>query len=294
VQRRAIWHGLIVAGVIFNATLVLFWLPRLYMFIDAEAWWGINLNDLYGAGIGQPEAIGAFRYAPVIAWLFLPATWLTWEQLIAGYVAMSLGALWLLTGRKALLFLAAFPPVLLELVNGNIHLFLGLAIWVGIRWAPTAAGAAAWAFVLLTKVTPGVGLVWFVARREWRHLTLALGITGAIAFVGVVLAPSVWAEWARSLLVASEVTTSPGMPPLTVRLPIAVAIAWFAGRTDRAWLVPVAVFVGLPILWLQGLAILTASFPLYWERERFRSAARETGQARQTPLVHAAGSGGRA
>ena len=293
-QQRAFWHGLIVAGVLFNATLVLLWMPRLDMWIDARAWWTINLADLYGPGEQSLALIGAFRYAPVIAWLFYPATWLTWEQLIAVYLALSLAALWLLTGRRAPLFLVAFPPVLLELVNGNVHLFIALAIWAGLRWAP--AGAAAWAFVLFTKVTSGVGLVWFVARREWRNLAFALGATAAITLVGVVLAPSLWAEWIRSLAIASNVPPPTGVPPLIVRLPIAAAVAWYAGRTGRAWLVPVAAFVGMPIWWLQGTAILTACFPLYWERERFRTGARTAAatSARNATLLRATEPEGRA
>ena len=59
----------------------MFWMPRLDLWIDARAWWTINLADLYGPGEQSLALIGAFRYAPVIAWLFYPATWLTWEQL---------------------------------------------------------------------------------------------------------------------------------------------------------------------------------------------------------------------
>src|SRR6059058_6063482 len=72
-RRRALRDGLIVAGVIFNATLLLVWGPRLYWFIDALAWWHIDLANLYG-GMHDPGLIGAFRYAPVIAWLFVPAS----------------------------------------------------------------------------------------------------------------------------------------------------------------------------------------------------------------------------
>ena len=46
------------------------------------------------------------------------------------------------------------PPVFMELAVGNIHILLGVAIAIGFRWP------AAWAFVLLTKVTPGIGLLW--------------------------------------------------------------------------------------------------------------------------------------
>ena len=38
-----------------------------------------------------------------------------------------------------------------------------------------------WSFVLLTKVTPAVGLLWFVVRREWRNLGIALGASAVLA-----------------------------------------------------------------------------------------------------------------
>jgi hypothetical protein len=264
VQRRAIRDGAIVAGLIFNAALVVLWLPRLYLFIDAEAWASIDMNNLYGPGEASLALVGAFRYSPAAAWLFLPLSWLPWPLLVSIFTGLSLAALVAMTGRQALLFLLAFPPVLLELINGNISILMAFAIWAGLRWP------AAWAFILLTKVTPGVGLLWFVARREWRNLAVALGATAAIVIVGVAIAPALWLEWVRSLTIASNVPTAPGVPPLLYRLPVAAAIAWFAGRTDRAWLVPVAAFVALPILWIQGLAILTASFPLHWERARWQ------------------------
>ena len=278
-RRRAIRDGLIVAGFIFNATLLLVWGPRLYWFVDAEAWARINLNNLYGTGMGDPQLIGAFRYAPVIAWLFVPATWVPWPVLIAGYLALSGLALVAMTGRHAPLFVLAFPPVLLELINGNIHLFLALAVWAGLR------RPAAWAFTLLTKATPGVGVLWFAARREWRGLTVALGFTVAIVVVGVLLAPGMWADWIGSLFSFAAAEPPTAVPPLIVRLPIAAVIAFWAGRTSRAWLVPVAVFLALPVLWLQGLAILTASFPLYWERARWlaQPAADERAAATKLP-----------
>ena len=283
-ERRAIRDGLIVAGLIFNATLVIFWMPRMYLWIDAEAWKNIDLSNLYGPGMGDTALIGAFRYAPVIAWLFLPATWLPWPALIAAYLALSGVALIAMTGRWAGLFLAAFPPVLLELLNGNIHLFMALAIWAGLRWAP------AWAFVLLTKVTPGVGMLWYVGRREWRNLAIALGVTAAIVAIGFVIAPGQWAEWIRSLLSFATAQPPTAVPPLWIRLPAAAALAYWAGRTGRAWIVPIAAFLALPVVWLQGLAILTASFPLYWERDRWAVGhARKTDDEPATATSRAAG-----
>jgi hypothetical protein len=279
-RRRALRDGLIVAGLIFNATLLIFWAPRMYLWIDAEAWTHINLQNLYGPGIGTQGTgdfvgdIGAFRYSPVIAWLFFPATWVSWEVMIAAYLALSGVALTVMLGAKrAALFVVAFPPVLLELLNGNIHLFTALAVWVGLRWAP------AWAFILLTKVTPGVGMLWYVGRREWRNLAVGLGVTAVIVVVGFAVSPGLWVDWVRSLLTQAGGPTVPGVPPIWFRFPFAAAIGWYAGRTGRAWLVPLAVFLGLPHLWLQGLAILTASFPLYWERARWQSTRATTGEA---------------
>jgi hypothetical protein len=266
-RRRAIRDGLLVAGLLFNATLVVFWLPRLDLWIDARAWWTINLNDLYGPGEQSLALVGAFRYSPAAAWLFLPASWLSWEALVAVYLALSTGALALMLGRWTPILVVAFPPVLLELINGNIAIFLALATWVGMRWP------AAWAFVLLTKVTPGVGVLWFAARREWRSFGIAVGVTLGIVLVGFVLAPGLWLEWFRSLAIAAGVPAPAGVPPLIVRLPVAAAVAAYAGRTDRAWLVPVAVFLAQPILWLHGTAILTACIPLWWERARWQRGA---------------------
>jgi hypothetical protein len=263
-HQRALRDGLLLAGLIFNATVVLFWSARLDLWVDARAWWAINLDNLYGPGEQSLGLIGAFRYSPAAAWLLFPATLLSWNALIATYLVINIAALWAMLGRWTPVILLAFPPVLLELINGNIAILLALAIWAGLRWP------WAWAFVLLTKVTPGVGLLWFAVRREWRNLAMALGATLAIVIIGFAIAPALWLEWFRSLAIASAVPAPAGVPPLLVRLPIAAAIVVYAARSGRAWLVPVAAFLAQPILWLHGTAILTASIPLWWERNRWR------------------------
>jgi Glycosyltransferase family 87 len=191
-RRRAIRDGLVLAGLLGNVALILVGPRNLDLWIDARAWWGIDLANLYALGESSPAAIG-FRYAPVVAWLMEPLTRLSWAGVIAVYLALSLLAVSILGRRWTPLLIVAFPPILLELLNGNIHLFMALAIWAGLRWP------AAWAFILLTKVTPGAGLIWFVARREWRNLGVALGVTGLIVAVGVAIAPQLWAECAATV-----------------------------------------------------------------------------------------------
>ena len=128
----------------------------------------------------------------------------------------------------------------LEVLRGNIETLMALAIVAGFRWP------AAWAFILLTKVTPGVGLLWFVGRREWRSLAIAIGATAAIAAVSFVVAPAQWSAWVASLIANAGVSIPwEYFPvPLLVRLPIAAALALLAGWRGWRWLVPDRVDAG--------------------------------------------------
>jgi hypothetical protein len=263
-QRRAIRDGLIAAGVLFNLVVVFLWGPRLVLWSDAQSWYRIDLDNLYaGASVSLLE-VGAFRLSPAIAWLMYPFTQLPWAVWIAGYLGLSVAALAVLGRRWTVVLLLAFPPVLLEMLNGNIHIFMALAIWAGMRWP------AAWSFIVLTKVTPGVGVLWFAARREWRNLAIALGVTAVIAGVGYAINPGLWQAWVSSLVHSAEGPQVGTLPPLWLRLPLAAAIVWWAARTDRAWLVPVACLIAMPTIWIQSTVLLVASLPLYRDRERWQ------------------------
>ena len=101
--------------------------------------------------------------------LFGPFGLFGWSSFLWVWTALLIGNLVWLGGRGVrVLWLLALPPVALELYHGNIHLWIAAAIVLGFRYPWT------WAFVLLTKVTPGVALVWFarpprVAAARHRH-----------------------------------------------------------------------------------------------------------------------------
>lgn len=286
-QRRAIWHGLAVAGMVFNATVLVFWLPRLFVWIDAVAWRSLNVADPYASAQGTIDSIGAFLYPPPAVFLFAPLASLPWAVFAPLFLGLNLAAVAVLTGRWAPLALVAFPPVLLELLNGNIHLLMALAIWLGLRWP------AAWSFVLLTKVTPGVGVVWFAVRREWREFAIAVGVTGVICLLSLAATPALWSDWIGLMVSVSPVPSL--VPPLVVRVAAAIALVWVAAHTDRAWIVPFACLLAMPTIWIQSTALLLAVFPLYWERERFRRARpNEVTSARGATLVRATEPEGRA
>ncbi len=159
------------------------------------------------------------------------------------------------------------------------------AIVAGFRWP------AAWAIVLLTKVTPGIGLLWFAVRREWRQLGIAMGATAGVVAVSFVVAPAAWADWI-GVLTASAAKASgtwAAVPvPLALRLPAAVAIVVWGARTDRRWAVPVAAMVALPALWFGGLCMLLATIPLRKPAETGPRAAPPVVVERRRPGLGAA------
>lgn len=225
--------------------------------VDAYAYWSTRDGTFYDMATVGLE--GSYLYSPAFAQAMAVLVWLPWPVFNALWTTLNLASVWALAGRLALPALL-FVPVSFEVVSGNVHLLIAVAIVVGFRYP------VAWVLPILTKVTPGVSLVWFLVRREWRSLGIALGATGAVCVASYLLAPDEWAAWIEVLgASANGPVETPGwyLPvPLLVRLPIALAIVAWGGLTDRRWTVPVAVTLGLPVLWLNSLAILLALVPL--------------------------------
>jgi hypothetical protein len=157
----------------------------------------------------------------------------------------------------------------MEIAGGNISLLLAVAIVIGFRWPAT------WALVLLTKITPGIGLLWFVVRGEWRAFGIALGATAAIAAASYLVLPDAWPRWLEVVVAnAGKGGTWASVPiPLWMRLPAAVALVVWGARTDRRWTVPVASMLALPALWYGGISMLLAVIPLLEGRRERKPAA---------------------
>lgn len=259
--RRAVRDGLGLAGLAFAAYLFLVIAPRAGTFgFDAYAYWSVNTADPYTVPAGT---FGAFTYTPVIARLCEPFSLLAWPTFLWLWTAVLVATvIWL--GWRDALFVLAFPPVALELYHGNVHLLMAAAIALGFRYP------VAWSFLLLTKVTPGIGLIWFAVRREWRPLAIACGFTAALVAVSLLVDRQLWVDWLNE----SILKTAGGEPlnqfsiaiPLVLRLPVAAIIVAWGGRTGRPWTVPVAATLALPILWPSGLAILAALWPIAQRR----------------------------
>ena len=141
---------------------------------------------------------------------------------------------------------------------------------------------AAWAFILLTKITPGVGLLWFAVRREWRNLAIALVATAVIVGVSFVLAPGLWSDFleaSRTQIGATVNVPRQAAPiPLPLRMAVAAVLVIWGARTDRAWVLPIAVGLSVPFLWWNAFAVMVAAIPLAgWRPSPAPGAARDAG-----------------
>jgi hypothetical protein len=266
--RRTLLHGAVLAGLIFAAYLfTVAAAQKGSMAFDVVAYWRLDLAHPYHGAVGD---LGFYAYSPPVALAMAPFTVLPWIVFVTGWYMLLAGALIYMGGRYTLMLLA-FPPVAVELYHGNIHLLIAAAVVAGFRYP------AAWSFVLLTKVTPGVGLLWFVARREWRSLAVALGATAAIVVVTFVILPTQWVAWVSMLV--NDAGTPPPWPalpvPLWLRLPVAAGVVWWGARRGLRWTVAVAAAISVPALWPGAFSILAACWPL--RRRATEGSAAERG-----------------
>jgi len=224
--------------------------------LDARAYWEADIANPYAnASAGVP---GAYLYSPAFLVALTPLRILPWPLFVAVWVAILLVALRWIVGPRllGLAVIAAFP----ELWGANIVILMAAAVVVGFR------RPASWAFILLTKVTPAVGLLWFLIRREWRALVEVGLVTAAIVGITYVLVPGAWADW---IGVLRGNTSAPGTwaslnIPLIYRLPFAIGIVAWAAWTGRRWAVPVGCLLAFPLLWWGSFAMLLAVIPLRW------------------------------
>jgi hypothetical protein len=212
---------------------------------DSFAYWNVDTLHPYGAALGT---LGSFTYSPAFALAVSPSHQLSFQLFFVLWDSFLVVMLVWLTRRMTLVWLV-FLPVPVELFHGNIHILLATVCVLGFEYP------ALWSIGLLTKVTPGVSLLWFVVRREWRSLAWALGATAAISAVSFAIAPGAWFDWVKFLADSSSAgpqvngTYESLLPPLWLRLGAAAAMVVWGARTDRRWVVPVAVAVSMPVIW---------------------------------------------
>ncbi|HEY7463045.1 MAG TPA: glycosyltransferase family 87 protein [Candidatus Limnocylindria bacterium] len=240
------------------------WLLQRDFFYDARAYWALDYDSLYaGSLVGR---FGTYLYSPAFAQVMWPFTLLPWPLYAALWSGLNLTVLvWMARPvLAAVLLFVPFSPVTDEITTGNLHLLLAAALVIGFRFPAT------YALPLLTKVTPGVAVVWFAGARAWRKLLVALGATVAISAVSFAIGADQWLDWIGLLRASSGVAVPPDIGvipgPLWLRTLIAAGLATVGGAMGWKWTVPVAATLALPVTWSSGLSILVALIPLYRDR----------------------------
>ncbi len=221
---------------------------------DARAYWAAPLDQPYEPGSVGHES--AYLYSPAFLVALSPLRALPWPVFLALWTAGLLAVLFWLA--RPLLFLPLMLLALPEIWGGNITILLAAAVVLGF------SRSAAWALPILTKVTPGLGVLWFGVRREWFKLAVAIAATAAIIAATALLTPGLWADWFALLTSSTESSTVPGSVPipLMIRLPVAAVVISYAAWKGQRWILPIGVLLAMPVIWWGSLALLTASVAL--------------------------------
>jgi hypothetical protein len=255
VRRTAVAAGILIL-VLFMAARLADLYPWNSRIFDLWAYWSTRFDLDYSQA--RPGSSGAYLYSPAFAHLIAPLTALPWPVFAAAWTAMLVGVLFWLTGWRAF-FIGVLAPVAMSIAIGQTDLLMAAAVVLGFRWP------AAWVLPIVTKVTPGIGLLWFAARREWRQLGIALAATLAVVAISFGIDPKAWASWTEMLLRFEFPTAADGVylpVPVSVRLPIVAALIVWGARTNRRWVVPVGVCFSLPTVWVNTPTILVGLLPL--------------------------------
>src|SRR4051794_11267391 len=155
--------------------------------VDVHAYWVADPSNLYGVALSGGTT-DAYLYSPAFEFVVGWGRHLPFDVFAAIWRAVLLALLVWMAGPFTA-FVLFTPAVASEINAGNIQIMLAAAIVIGFRYS------ASWAFVLLTKVTPGIGLIWFAMRRRWRDLAVAIGVTTVIVATSLVLHPERWLDF---------------------------------------------------------------------------------------------------
>ena len=269
-RSRPIW--LLILAAIGGTLLLTVAVTRWSVPSDEHAYWLAAQRLIAGQPLYDQSATivtpYAYLYPPPLAQALVPiAAVVPSAAFSAIWTGLMLVALWWLAGRDVIraLALVAFPPIAVEFWFRNIHLFLAVAVVLGLRrWSGWFAIGAA------IKVSPGLGIPYEALRGRWRAAAAAAALLAGIVAVSFILSPSDWASYIRFLVATGPLGTSSFIPvPYLPRAILALALVVVASRLDDLrgdLLLVVAVTIGLPSLWFTGLSLLVAAVPIWRDR----------------------------
>lgn len=256
VLRRLAVSGFVLVVAIFAVVRVLNLYPWNDRIFDLWAYWSTRHGLDYT--FARPGESGHYLYSPAFAQLISPLTILPLPLFMATWTVVLAAVFYWLLGWRAF-FVGLLPPVVMSIAIGQLDVLMAAVIVVGFRWP------AVWLLPFITKLTPGIGVLWFAARREWKSLGVALGATAAVVGLSMTIDPRAWVGWIEMLLRFETPTSANGVflpVPLWIRLPLVALLIVWGARNDRRWVLPIGVALSLPTVWLNTPTILIAVLPL--------------------------------
>jgi hypothetical protein len=226
--------------------------PSLVHGVDLANYWGAWDGGLYH-GSRLIYGTGVYLYSPAFAELLAPLTVLPFPMFRILWLLATLTTFaWLIRPARGPDRMLLIPIAVIVSIVGGIEWLYCLVLVFGLRHP------ALWALPILTKVTPGVGLVWFVARREWRKLAIAIGATAIVVGVSFALAPALWFDWIDLLHRNMTVPHYEGVIGLLpIRIALAAVVVWWGARRGRPEALVAAMVLAAPdINWTVAALVL--------------------------------------
>jgi alpha-1,2-mannosyltransferase len=305
VQRSVIVVVLVVV-LAFRALQLVTFAGQIQWGYDFSAYWSAARHLLDGlpiyshaqlAGTYSPQQQYLYLYPPFLAVAVTPLAalfpadyrlanlpWAALGAILATLVVIGVARREGIGGRRDTILLVgaafAFPPVIGEIVMGNVHLvLLGLlgGAWLALRDERPSMGAVAGVLVgvaTIIKLFPAVIILWFLLRGRYRSAAWALG---TIAVLTVATLPvtglTPWLQYPQVILslgppvdttdtLAPIVWLSAVMPPAVARILVVVAmpaaVVWASRRRSEPVSYAVAVTASVliaPALYHHYLAI---------------------------------------
>ena len=266
--RRSFRMTLLILTALGASLLLVVALTRWSVPSDEYAYWLAAKRLVAGLPLYDPSASPgtpyAYFYPPPLAQLLAPVTAVVPDAVfIAAWTGLLLACLWWLGGGNAFVVLAlvAFIPVSVELWYRNVHLVLAVLIVLGLR-----RHAAFFAVAAAIKVTPVLGLAYFVARGRYRDAFVA-GVVGSLMLLAsLMISPGAWQQFGSLVAPTAGTAGASIIPvPFPVRAVAGLALALAAGRirprVGEPMLV-VAIVIANPTLWVTAFSMLAAIVPL--------------------------------
>jgi hypothetical protein len=261
-MRTVNWYRIAGDALVVLGILAAVWVWATYTFgplsqpVDVRYYWAADPAHLYP----HPELAekNGYNYSPVFEYLVAWGRLLPFDVFAAIWRAILLVAVVYLAGPLTV-FVLFTVPVASEINAGNIQILLAFAVVIGFRYP------SAWAFVLLTKVSPGVGLLWFVIRREWRALGIVAATTAGLITVSLLTHGSQWPSYLELITSGQAPAVAPYYVSLWIRLPVAIALVTVGALRGWRWTVPVAATMALPVFYIISWSMLVGVLPFVRE-----------------------------